>query len=391
MPWKESQIMDERMNFVMRVQAGERVSDLCREAGISRKTGYKFLDRYKRFGPQGLHDETRKPITSPTRYSKELSELVLKLKREKPTWGSDKLLAQLRRRHGQMKLPSRSTIYALLDRHGLVNKNKRKRTHKGQGTLISETNKPNELWCADYKGEFRLGNGRYCYPLTISDHYSRFIIGCQGLENNKTAGAKIGFVEAFEEYGLPDAILSDNGSPFGSVGLFGFSQLSVWWIRLGIKIQRIKPGHPEQNGRHERMHLTLKQNTARPSGANFLQQQEKFDNFKKEFNNERPHDALAMKYPAEIFKSSKKKYPKELLTPEYPLHDLSKNVTATGVVVFNQTNRFHLSQAFCGQRIGLREEEAGLWRVTFVNYDLGYYDEAKKCFTPFDTPQVSTG
>lgn len=392
MPWKESHRVNERMRFVTRLESGERMTDLCREYGISRKTGYKFWDRYRKLGPEGLFDESKRPITHPHQTKEEIKKLVLDLKREKPTWGPAKLLVQLQKRHPGVRIPSRATIYLLLDRNGLVQKRRqRKRGAHLDGTAIPPTAAPNERWCADFKGQFRLGNQSYCYPLTITDHFSRYLISCEALEGTKTnGGTEAVFREAFQQYGLPHAILSDNGSPFGSLGLFGWSKLSLNWIRLGIRIERIKPGHPEQNGRHERMHLTLKQETTRPSGKNLLQQQEKFDRFKSEYNLERPHEALEMKVPSELYRPSSRPYPKEIPVPEYPLHDKTRTVLAGGVVqlarVAGKPIRFHLGQTFIGQQVGLREEEDDLWRVTFANYDLGLYDRRSAIFEPFKEP-----
>ncbi|MEQ1875657.1 MAG: IS481 family transposase [Bdellovibrionia bacterium] len=387
--------MNERMHFVTRLEAGDRMTDLCREYGISRKTGYKFWERYRKLGPKGLFDESKKPFRHPQQISEEAKKLVLDLKREKPTWGPRKIFEQLSRRHPGVRIPSRPTIYLLLDRNGLVKKRGHRRTLKASGTRITLALAPNELWCADFKGEFRLGNREYCYPLTITDHFSRYLLGVEALENTKALPAHGVFESVFRQYGLPKAILSDNGSPFGSVGLFGWSRLSLWLMRLGIEIQRIEPGHPEQNGRHERMHLTLKQETTRPSGQTILQQQEKFDKFRDDFNTDRPHEGLGMKYPAQIYSASPRPFPEELSIPEYPLHDLTKTVLAGGFIQIGRfrgkVERFHLGQAFIGQRVGLREEESGLWRVSFLKYDLGFYDSDKKRFQPFECPVLTDG
>jgi putative transposase len=384
------------MRFVSRLETGERMTDLCREYEISRKTGYKFLDRYRKQGPRGLFDESRRPITHPGQTRDEIRKLVLDLKAEKPTWGPAKLFAQLQKRHPGVKIPSRPTIYLLLDRHGLVKKrHQRKRSVPLEGTLIRPTSAPNQRWCADFKGQFRLGNRNYCYPLTISDHFSRYLLSCEGLEGTRTPEAHAVFQAAFEHYGLPDAILSDNGPPFGSQGLFGWSKLSLSWLKLGIRIERIKPGHPEQNGRHERMHLTLKQETTRPSGKNLLQQQEKFDRFRNEYNEERPHEALAMKVPQELYVSSQRPCPKKTPEPEYPFHDETRTVLAGGVVQLTRVQkkpvRFHLGETFIGQTIGLREEEDDLWRVSFAQYDLGIFDRRNNRFEPFHEPQCTRG
>ena len=226
-------------------------------------------------------------------------------KREKPNWGARKIRERLLRRlPSEVKVPAHSTIHAILDRHGLVARVKRSSMHT-EGTPLSAGLRPNALWCTDYKGEFKLGNQRYCYPLTVTDHASRYLLLCEAMESNQEQFAFTAFERLSKERGLPLAIRSDNGVPFASPnGLFNLSRLSVWWLRLGIRIERIRPGHPQQNGRHERMHLTLKREATRPAGANLLQQQAKFDVFLEEFNHERPHEALGMKCPAEVYTAS---------------------------------------------------------------------------------------
>jgi len=297
--------MDERMRFVIRFQDGETMASLCREFGISRKTGYKILDRYEQSGVEGLCDRTRRPFRYANQLPEQVEAAIVAARREKPSWGARKIRERLLRRlpHA-VKVPACSTIHAVLDRHGLVSRPTRWRT-RAQGTPLSEGRKPNDLWCTDYKGEFQLADKRYCYPLTVTDHASRYLLLCEALQSNREDAAFMAFERLFKERGLPQAIRSDNGVPFASPhGLFNLSKLSVWWLRLGISIERIRPGHPQQNGRHERMHLTLKQEATRPAGQNFLQQQVKFDNFIQQFNQERPHEALAMQCPAEVYTAS---------------------------------------------------------------------------------------
>lgn len=392
MPWKERCVMDERMFFIGRLQNGEKMTDLCKEFGISRKTGYKFLNRYNGLGPMGFYDLSRRPHTSPHKTSEEIKELIFNTKQEKPTWGAAKIREWLIRRHNGVNIPSRFTVHEILNKYNLVQRRISRR--KGNGFFQSpvvDSRGPNEIWCADFKGQFQLGNGKYCYPLTVSDHFSRFLITCEGLENTKEDMAQKVFENTFEEYGLPDVIKTDNGVPFASIGLFGLSKLSVWWLRLGIKLQRIEPGQPQQNGRHERMHLTLKRDTTRPSGANFLQQQEKFDQFKNLYNTERPHEALGMKCPGEIYQHSKRKLPKELKDPQYPFHDYIKRVDWGGKLRIRSTVVCVLSKPLSHQVVGLREEDSGLWRITFMDLDLGLYDEEEKKFKPFALPQPSGG
>lgn len=389
MPWKESSHLDERMNFISRMQSGEKVTDLCKEFGISRKTAYKFINRYSKHGPAGLHDVSRRPHRSPNQTPEEIKGLILTTKHDKPTWGASKIREWLLRKNPDLKIPSRFTVHEILNRYDLVShrRNGRRRfTPEYLQTPTTLTDKPNEVWCADFKGQFQMGNHRYCYPLTISDHFSRFLIACESLEDTKGAGTLPIFESVFEEYGLPDAILTDNGAPFASGGLLGLTRLSVWWLRLGIQLRRIVPGHPEQNGRHERMHLTLKLETTRPAGANLLQQQEKFDDFRDIYNGERPHEALEMKSPSQVYTSSGRPFLKDLPELQYPLHDFAILVNHKGAIKIAK-HSIHLSDALAYQKVGIREEDAGLWRVSFMDLDLGLFDGEEKKFKPFVNPR----
>ena len=305
MPWKECSVMDERLRFVARLLDGESMSEVCREFGISRKTGYKIFTRYKDQGLEALTDRSRRPVRYANQLPPQIENQIVTLKQEKPHWGARKIRELLvRRLAGDVRIPAKSTIHAVLHRHGLVKGLDRPRS-RAHGTPLSPGLAPNDLWCADFKGEFKLGNGEYCYPLTVTDHASRYLLLCEALDSVREDTAITAFQQLFLERGLPTAIRSDNGVPFASPNaLFNLSKLSVWWLRLGIAIERIKPGHPQQNGRHERMHLTLKQEATRPPGMNSLQQQARFDAFVSEFNDERPHEALGMKTPSESYSPS---------------------------------------------------------------------------------------
>jgi len=308
-----------------------------------------------------------------------------RLKAEKPYWGARKIRELLLRRlDGDVRVPAKSTIHAVLDRHGLVKRGRRPR-HRARGTPLSEGAAPNDLWCADFKGEFKLGNERYCYPLTVTDHASRFLLLCEALEATREELAFTAFERLFAERGLPSAIRSDNGVPFASPNaLFNLSKLSVWWLRLGIAIERIKPGHPQQNGRHERMHLTLKREATRPPGMNCLQQQDRFDAFMHEFNTERPHEALAMKCPAELYVASPRRY-HGLPDLNYPFHDRDILVTACGRICLYR-KKINISSVLAGQRLGIKEVDEGIWLVTFMHYDLGYFDLEQKTLQTLDNP-----
>src|SRR5664279_4284590 len=384
MPWKECSVMDEKLQFVARRLAGEAMADLCREFGISRKTGYKIFDRYQECGVQGLTDRSRRPYRYANQLPFQVENYILNEKREHPSWGARKIRERLLRRFSGIPIPAKSTIHAVLDRHGLVERRGRLR-RRAQGTPLSLGQRPNELWCADYKGEFLLGNQRYCYPLTVTDHASRYLLTCEALSSTKEAYAFAIFERLFKERGLPAHIRSDNGVPFASAhALFNLSKLAVWWLRLGIAIERIKPGNPQQNGRHERMHLTLKKEATKPASANSLQQQERFDAFVQEFNAERPHEALDMKCPAEFYTPSARSYD-GLPELTYPFHDRDVIVTACGRLCLHR-KRINISTVLAGQKLGIKEVDEGIWLVSFLHYDLGYFDLEQKTLQPLDNP-----
>jgi len=377
--------MDERMRFVIRLQDGESMASLCRQFGISRKTGYKIVERYEQSGLEGLSDRTRRPFRYANQLPEPVEAAIVAAKKEKPHWGARKIRERLLRRlpHA-VKVPACSTIHAVLDRHGLVTHAARSRP-RAQGTPLSEGLHPNDLWSADFKGEFQLGDKRYCYPLTVTDHASRYLLLCEALESTREELAFRAFERLFSERGLPRAIRTDNGVPFASPhGLFQLSKLSVWWLRLGISIERIKPGHPQQNGRHERMHLTLKKEATRPAGANFLQQQAKFDAFIEEFNGERPHEALAMQCPGELYTPSPRVY-SGIPEPHYPFHDRTVIVTNCGRLCLYR-KKINLSVTLAGQAVGIKEVDTGIWLVSFMHYDLGYIDLEEKTLQPLENP-----
>jgi transposase InsO family protein len=385
MPWKECSVMDERLRFVAKLLDGEAMTDVCREFGISRKTGYKIFQRYKDSGVEALSDRSRRPVRYANQLPSQIESLIVTLKREKPHWGARKIRELLvRRLDGDFRIPAKSTIHAVLHRHGLVKALGRPR-QRARGTPLSAGIAANDLWCADFKGEFKLGNGHYCYPLTVTDHASRFLLLCEALDSTREDMTITAFEQLFLEHGMPAAIRSDNGVPFASPNaLFNLSKLSVWWLRLGIGIERIKPGHPQQNGRHERMHLTLKKEATRPPGMNSLQQQARFDAFVAEFNTERPHEALAMKTPAEMYSGSPRTY-RGLPELRYPLHDRDVLVTACGRICMHR-KRVNISTVLAGQRVGIKEVDEGIWLVSFMQYDLGYVDLEQKTLQPLDNP-----
>jgi len=376
--------MDERLRFVARLLEGEKMAVLCREFDISRKTGYKLFTRYKDCGLSGLTDRSRRPYRQGCRLPAAIEALILQFKREHPSWGAPKIREKIRRKHSDIQLPAISTVHAVLDRHGLVNRPRRRR-YKAEGTPLSRPLAPNDLWCADYKGEFMLADRRYCYPLTLTDAASRFLLGCEALASTRSRDAFAVFERVFKDFGLPAAIRTDNGTPFASGNsLFGLTRLSVWWLRLGIGIERIRPGHPQQNGRHERMHLTLKKEATKPAARNLLQQQDRFDRFIEEYNTERPHQALGMKYPAEIYTPSARPY-QGLGELRYPFHDRTITVTNCGRICIG-ARKINLSTALAGQNIGVKEVAEQIWLVSFMHYDLGFFDHQSGTMASAENP-----
>lgn len=387
MPWRETSVMDERLRFVARLLEGESMSDVCRSFGISRKTGYKIFNRYKDDGLEALTDRSRRPVRYANQLPEPVEAMIVRCKKEKPHWGARKIRELLvRRLAGDVRIPAKSTVHAVLDRYGLVRQaRKRMQAHRASGTPLSAAAAPNDLWCADFKGEFKLGNGQYCYPLTITDQVSRYLLCCEAFESTREQGVFEAFRRVFAERGLPAAIRSDNGLPFASPnGLYNLSKLSVWWLRLGITLERIRPGHPQENGRHERMHLTLKKEATRPPGRNILQQQMRFDAFVSEFNEERPHEALSMKMPAELYVPSPRPY-QGLPDIDYPFHDRDAIVTNCGRLCIHR-KKINISTVLAGQRLGLKEVDDGIWLVSFLRYDLGYIDLEQRTLQTIDNP-----
>jgi transposase InsO family protein len=296
--------MDQKTQFIADVlRGGLAIVELCDDYGISRKTGYKWIDRYLKEGPEGLRDRSRRPTDSPNGTPPELVHAIIDARRRHPSWGGKKLLKILHDKRPRWPWPQRSTVCEILKRNGLVTKKRRRRAigHPGKPTTIVTA--PNDLWCADYKGQFKTGDGRYCYPLTVTDDFSRYLLGCQGLLDTSVDGAKPVFTRLFREFGLPRRIRTDNGVPFATHTLARLSRLSAWWVRLGVMPEFIEPGKPQQNGRHERMHRTLKAEATRPARASCLSQQRRFNTFRAEFNDERPHEALDMQTPDSLLRA----------------------------------------------------------------------------------------
>lgn len=368
--------MEERLQFVRDARSDRfTMSELCARYGVSRRIGYKWLARYEAEGRPRLQDRSRAPHECPHRIPKSVEALLLKERQAHPFWGARKLLKVLATRFPKVeRWPAASTAADLLARHGLVQKRRRRRPSTHPGVVRPDTAAPNDLWTADFKGEFRTGNGQYCYPLTIADQHTRFLLECRGLLSTKTVTAKPVFERVFREYGLPIAIRTDNGVPFATQAIHGLSYLNVWWMQLGIAHQRIRPGCPQENGAHERMHRTLKRQAVKPVRANCAAQQRNFDAFRREYNTERPHERLNQETPASQYHPSPRPYPDRLPIPEYPGHFLVKQITTGGTFRFRD-RLLYLANAMVDQHIGLEETDDGIWAIHFNTVWLATFDE----------------
>jgi putative transposase len=376
MPWSETTKMQERMRFVLDAQEGLfSMTELCGSYGISRVTGHKWLRRFWEGGLEGLEDRSRAPEHSPNRTSEAVVKLLAKARQEHPFWGARKLIGWLERRHPDLDFPASSTATEILKRLGLVKPRRRRRHLSSTTHPLTEASSPNHVWTADFKGQFRTGDGAYCYPLTVADSYSRYLLGCRSQLSVQSKPTQKGFERLFLEYGLPQIIRTDNGVPFAAPGAISrLSQLSVWWIRLGIKPELIKPSSPHQNGAHERMHKTLKAETTRPPAANAAAQQRRFDSFRAEFNTQRPHENLDNRTPSELYAASPRPFPKQLPQPEYPAHFEVRRVNYCGQIRWKRS-KVSISTSLREQYVGLEEVDDGIWSIHFGPLLLGRFHE----------------
>lgn len=376
MPWKERRAVDERRSFIEAWEKGEEdFAELCRRYEISRQTGYKWAQRYAEQGEQGLQERSRAPEHCPHAMSEGVAEAVLQLRREHPRWGPRTLRRRLQVLRPERAWPASSSIGELLSREGLTHPRRPRRRTPSYTAPLAHAQAPNQVWCGDYKGWFYCGDGQRCDPLTLSDAFSRYLLRCRAVPKTDGVEAQVVFEAAFREYGLPEAIRTDNGPPFASPAPAGLSRLSMWWLRLGIRHERIAPGCPEQNGRHERMHQTLKQETASPPRANLRQQQQAFQRFQHEYNQERPHQALNYQTPGQLYVGSTRCYPSRLPELEYVPGVHLRRISQQGSVKWKGGRAF-VSEVLAREYVGLLEVEEDFLEVYYGTLFLGVLEAA---------------
>ena len=377
MPWKIMGAMDQKIQLIADWQSQYfNVTDLSQKYGISRNTVYKWLNRYQKFGIDGLQEQSRAPLYSPNQTNDDIVKLIVAEKLKNRNRGPKKIFSRLKTSYPHIDVPAPSTIGEWLKKYGLVKKRKRRLQVPPYTEPFYACQTPNAVWSADYKGQFYTRNGRVCYPLTISDNYSRYLLKCHGLPGPRYNETKAVFEAAFKEYGLPDAIRIDNGTPFASRGAGGLSRLSIWWIQLGIIPERIDKGCPQQNGRHERMHRTLKEETLHPVGRNMKEQQERFDWFRFDYNNCRPHEALGQQTPDSHYRKSTRLYVEKPAIPEYNFNYVVRHVRSSGDIKFHGQSYF-LTELLSGQPIGLKETADGQWTIFYSFQPIGTLDLRK--------------
>ncbi len=374
MPWNHSDPVTERLRFVAKAKEGLfAMKELCERFGVSRQTGYETLRRYAEKSADGLKDGSHAPHTCPHRITEAMREVLLSARRAHPDWGPRKILDWLRRRQPELTLPAASTVGDLYSREKLVKSRPRTRNWRHPGRNPVRVGEPNDLWTMDFKGDFRLGDGQRCYPLTIADAHTRFLLVCHGLGSTAHVGTQAAVDRAFREYGLPRAIRTDNGGPFATKAIAGLSRLNIWWVQLGIVHDRIAPGHPEQNGSHERTHLTMKQGSAFPPAPDMGAQQVRLDGFRDEFDFERPHEALGGETPGSLYVRSPRELPETLPEPVYAGQCEIRQVRANGILYFKNRQIF-LSELLSGHDIALEEIADGIWSIYFYTMLLARLD-----------------
>lgn len=376
MPWRDTTIMDEKVAFINEFLSGVwTITELCKHFGISRPLGYKYIKRYQNLGFAGLNEMPRKPLKSPNKTPDIVIEHIKTIKKQHKRFGAEKIHVKLAEKYPKDKLPGISTINVILKKAGLVKSRKNRRKFLPENPVF-ESKEPNDIWSADFKGKFRLGDMQYLTPLTIMDSYSCFILSAYGLYHSTFEETQSVFEKVFKEYGLPQKIHTDNGCPFaGANSLARLSSLAVWFLELGIDPVYSDPGHPEQNGRHERMHKELKAEVARPPSANRIWQQRRLNRFIHEYNYERPHKALGNLTPSTVYKSSPRQFPTRILHWEYPKEYSVKRVYHNSCIRWGSDKWVMVATPLMDKEIGMEELGEGIWRVYFRNKLLGYLDE----------------
>ena len=386
MPWRERSPVDLRVQFIGEYQTELwSMTELAEQYGISRKTAYKWVTRYECGGAAALLDQSRRPWTQPSATDPRLIAALLAVRRRHPRWGAKKLLAVVKRQDARAAWPSRSTVCDVLRRHALVVPRPRRRPMPHGGHALAPITGPNETWTTDFKGEFRTGDRRYCYPLTLRDGFSRYVLRCDALLSRSYALTRARFERAFADYGLPVRIRSDNGGPFAGPGLGRLSRLNVWWIRLGIVPERIGLGRPEQNGSHEQFHRVLKADTTRPPAATARAQQRRFGAFYREYNEVRPHESLDDQPPATRYTASPRPLPTRLAPLEYPGHMEVRRVSSAGCISWRGIPIF-LTEVLEGEDVGFEEVADGYWTLSFATVRLGRFDERTRRITALPLP-----
>lgn len=375
MSWNETCTMKERIKFILAYEADLlSFSDLCKDFQVSRKTGYKWVNRYDKEGFKGLENQSRAPLHHPNQLSEEIESLILSAKGTYPHWGPKKIINWLGQEYRHLEWPASSTAGDLLKRHGLVKPRKNRIRTPPYTKPFELCTASNDVWSIDYKGNFILGDGQWCYPLTLTDNYSRYLLACDAFPAISGLDVRRTLIRLFRTHGLPKAIKSDNGSPFSTRGLAGLSKLAVWWIKLGIVPERIKPGCPQENGRHERMHLTMKQEVATPPKGTMLLQQKALDDFQNEFNHQRPHEGIDNQRPAWLFTQSPRAYPEQLKQVEYDSNMITRKIRTNGTMKWNGTEIF-VSETLTGERIGLIQVNDIEWEIQFSQLTVGIFNE----------------
>src|SRR5579863_6032469 len=382
MPWKVSSVVDQRLQFLSSYQREEMsVTDLCHEFGISRPTAYRWINRYKEVGPEGLLDLSRRPHSCSHATPDAVVNAILSLRAKHPSWGARKLKARLEKIEPSVAWPAASTFGSILSRAGLTSPTKKKRRTTPYSEPFSEVTAPNQLWCMDFKGYFATGDGSRCAPFTISDAHSRYVIRCQIVSRMDLSQVRAVCDAAMREYGMPSRILTDNGAPFTGTGLLGLSKLSLGWMKMGIIHERIQPGRPQQNGRHERMHRTLKEETTKPAALTLRLQQKKFDRFRQIFNYERPHEGLDNATPGSVYQPSSVLLPRNPIAFVYPHGLILRTVNNSGDISWHK-GRVFISEVFRFEILGFEQVDEDFYKVYFRDVEIGEFDAEARRFRP---------